>query len=104
MKDITIENLEELTKYNCCVNILRADNGKVVIRNIYSLKHSKDKRQNIKWEVFKNYRVHGLAPSFEMASAKRLICNVLTLNICAYMCSSDYDEAMKKYNKILSEL
>ena len=104
MKDITIENLEELTEYNCCVNIVRSDNGKVAIRNIYSLKNSKDKRQNIKWEIFKHYRVHGLAPSFEMASAKRLICNVLVLNIAAYIYGSDYDEAMEKYRKILSEL
>ena len=63
MERITIDKLSELCGYSVHINIKRADNGKVVINGVNALKYSKDKRQIMKWDAFKEKEVYGIRPS-----------------------------------------
>lgn len=46
--EVTIAELANLCCYGAHINVLRADNGKVVINGVNRLRNSKDKRQAAK--------------------------------------------------------
>lgn len=69
--EITIAELSALCCYGVHINIKRADNGKVVINGVSSLKRSKDKRQVAKWNAFKDRKVYGIRPSVQIEGIKR---------------------------------
>lgn len=70
MDGITIENLSNLCGYGVHIKVIRADNGKVVINGVTQLRNSKDKRQQAKWELFKDKEVYGIRPSVQIEGVK----------------------------------
>lgn len=95
MSDLTISDLNDLVMYGTVVNVKRSDTGATVIRNVKALSNSKDKRQKEKWEAFKDVVVNTVAPSADLALAKRYN-DVVRLVIDAYIFGWDYQEAMEK--------
>ena len=71
MERITIDKLSDLCGYGVHINIKRSDNGKVVINGVNALKNSKDKRQIMKWDAFKDKEVYGIRPSVQIEGLKR---------------------------------
>ena len=71
MDRITIDKLSDLCGYGVHINIKRSDNGKVVINVVNALKNSKDKRQIMKWDAFKDKEVYGIRPSVQIEGLKR---------------------------------
>lgn len=71
MKRITIDDLSNLCCYGVHIKVKRADNGKVVINGVNALKNSKNKRQQAKWEAFKDKEVYGIRPSVQIEGIKR---------------------------------
>ena len=101
MIDITINDLSEICGYGTHINIIRADNGSVAINSVNCMKNSKDKRQQAKWEAFKDKYVYDIAPSVDMASIKRNG-DIIRLNINAWIHSIDYEQAVAEYKKKVS--
>lgn len=94
--EITIDELLSLCGYGIHINIKRADNGKVVINGVSSLKHSKDKRQAAKWNAFKDRKVYGIRPTVQIEGIKRddhffLMC------IEAWISKCECEEAVAEY-------
>lgn len=98
MEYITIDKLSDLCGYGVHINIKRADNGKVVINGVNALKHSKDKRQNAKWDSFKEKEVYGINPSIQIEGLKRDNPFFL-MSIEAWISKYDCEDAVAKYKE-----
>ena len=96
MEGITIDNLLNLCCYGIHINIKRADNGRVVINDVDSLRRSKDKRQQVKWEAFKDKKVYGIRPSVQVEGLKRDEPYFL-MSIEAWISKYDCEEAVAEY-------
>jgi hypothetical protein len=94
--EITINELLSLCCYGVHINIMRADNGKVVINGAAAIKRSKDKRQAAKWNAFKDRKIYGIRPSVQIEGIKRgehffLMC------IDAWISKYECEEAIAEY-------
>lgn len=98
MEYITIDKLSDLCGYGVHINIKRADNGKVVINGVNALRHSKDKRQNAKWDAFKEKKVYGIKPSIQIEGLKRDDPYFL-MSIEAWISKYDCEDAVAKYKE-----
>lgn len=98
MEYITIDKLLDLCGYGVHINIKRADNGKVVINGVNALKYSKDKRQNAKWNAFKEKEVYGIKPSIQIEGLKRDD-PLFLMSIEAWISKYDCEDAVAKYKE-----
>ena len=96
MEGITIKNLLNLCCYGIHINIKRADNGRVVINDVGSLRRSKDKRQQVKWEAFKDKEVYGIRPSVQIEGLKRDE-NFFRMSIDAWISKYECEKAVAEY-------
>lgn len=94
--EITIAQLYELCGYGVHINIKRADNGKVVINGVSSMKHSKDKRQIAKWDAFKDRKVYGIRPSVQIEGIKRDD-HFFLMSIESWISKYEYEAAVAEY-------
>lgn len=101
MERITIDNLSNLCGYGVHIKVKRADNGKVVIDGVNALKNSKDKRQQAKWEAFKDKEVYGIRPSAQIECVKRNDPFIL-LNIEVWISSGVCELAVAEYKANVS--
>ena len=98
MEYITIDKLSDLCGYGVHIIIKRADNGKVVINGVNALKYSKDKRQNAKWDAFKEKEIYGIKPSIQIEGLKRNDSYFL-MSIEARISKYDCEDAVAKYKE-----
>lgn len=98
---ITIDELAVLCRYGTHINVKRADTGKIVINGVNAMKFSKDKRQQAKWEAFKNKEVYGIVPTVEIEGLKRDE-DVVRLDIEAWIDSGSCEQAIKEYKEAVS--
>ena len=96
MEYITIDKLSELCGYGVHINIRRADNGQVVINGVNALRNSKDKRQIMKWDAFKEKEVYGIRPSVQIEGLKRDDPFFL-MSIEAWINKYDCEDAVAEY-------
>ena len=96
MEGITINNLLNLCCYGIHINIKRADNGRVVISDVASLRRSKDKRQQAKWEAFKDKEVYGIRPSVQIEGLKRNE-DFFRMSIDAWISKYECEKAVAEY-------
>ena len=101
MDGITIENLSNLCGYGVHIKVKRADNGKVVIDSVNALKNSKDKRQQAKWEAFKDKEVFGIRPSAQVECIKRND-PFIWLTIEVWISSGVCEQAVAEYKATVS--
>lgn len=101
MERITIDNLLSLCGYGVHIKVKRADNGKVVIDSVNALKNSKDKRQQAKWEAFKDKEVFGIRPSAQVECIKRND-PFIWLTIEVWISSAVCERAVAEYKATVS--
>lgn len=94
--EITIAELANLCCYGTHINVLRADNGKVVINGVNRLRYSKDKRQATKWNAFKDRKVYGIRPSVQIEGIKRDD-RFFLMSIEAWISKYECEEAVAEY-------
>lgn len=95
-REITIAELANLCCYGAHINVLRADNGKVVINGVNRLRNSKDKRQAAKWNAFKDRKVYGIRPSVQIEGLKRDD-RFFRMSIECWISKYEYEEAVAEY-------
>lgn len=101
MEKITIDNLLNICGYGVHIKVKRADNGKVVIDSVNALKNSKDKRQQAKWEAFKDKEVFGIRPSAQVECIKRND-PFIWLTIEVWISSGVCEQAVAEYKATVS--
>lgn len=98
-REITIVELVNLCCYSTHINVLRADNGKVVINGVNQLRNSKDKRQAAKWNAFKDRKVYGIRPSVQIRGSGD---HFFLMNIEAWISKYECEEAVSKYKSCVT--
>lgn len=94
--EITIEESLKFCVYGMHINVLRVDNGKVVINDVGAMERSKDKRQKAKWNAFRNKKVSGIRPSVQIEGIKRYD-EFFRMSIEVWIRKHEYEAAVAEY-------
>ena len=100
MDEIKLDDLLKLCSYGTSLVVKRADNGKTVIDNVNALANSKDKRQKVKWDVFKKTNVYGIRPSLRTEGIKRGD-DWFRMTIVVWIPSGECERAVAEYKRRL---